>query len=152
MFAQIEDGKVVKFPIYNLKQEFPNVSFPKDIHHEVLPEGIVFVHEESVPDFDSTTHKLVRSDLFEKDNKTWGYRYEAVALSKAERDEVAKEIATNVRAQRDSLLSACDWTQSADAPLAVKKVWAAYRQKLRDVTSQKGFPHKIVWPEIPTKK
>lgn len=152
MFAQIDNDKVIKFPIYNLKQEFPNISFPKDIHHEVLPDGIVFVHEEVVPDFDSTTHKLIRSELFKKDEKNWGYCYDVVPLTKAEKDDITKEIALNVRAQRDMLLSACDWTQSADAPLAVKKVWAAYRQKLRDVTSQKGFPHKIVWPEIPTKK
>lgn len=57
----------------------------------------------------------------------------------------------NVRQQRDAMLSACDWTQIADAPLdAVQKAaWIAYRQALRDVPSQPGFPTIIIWPISP---
>ena len=49
---------------------------------------------------------------------------------------------------RDNLLSSCDWTQVADAPVD-KAAWATYRQALRDVPSQAGFPHDIVWPTKP---
>ena len=52
------------------------------------------------------------------------------------------------RGQRDSLLAASDWTQVADAPVD-QSAWATYRQALRDVPEQAGFPGEIVWPEKP---
>lgn len=54
----------------------------------------------------------------------------------------------SVRAERDSLLSECDWTQVADAPVD-KAAWATYRQVLRDVPEQSGFPNEITWPIEP---
>jgi hypothetical protein len=53
-----------------------------------------------------------------------------------------------VRAERDALLAASDWTQVADAPVD-QAAWATYRQALRDVPAQNGFPESIVWPVAP---
>jgi hypothetical protein len=53
-----------------------------------------------------------------------------------------------VRAQRNALLSASDWTQLPDVPLATKEAWAVYRQGLRDVTMQSD-PFAIDWPVAP---
>ena len=53
-----------------------------------------------------------------------------------------------VRGQRDALLSASDWTQIADAPVN-QAAWAAYRQALRDVPAQAGFPADVIWPTPP---
>jgi len=58
------------------------------------------------------------------------------------------EQAKSVRASRDEKLKASDWTQVADAPVD-KAVWATYRQALRDVTTQSGFPWTITWPDAP---
>ena len=58
------------------------------------------------------------------------------------------EQAANVRASRTQLLKDCDWTQIADST-ADKTVWATYRQQLRDITGQAGFPWTIVWPTQP---
>jgi hypothetical protein len=55
----------------------------------------------------------------------------------------------SVRIDRNARLAESDWTQLADAPVNTK-AWAAYRQELRDVTSQVGFPWNINWPEIPS--
>lgn len=60
-----------------------------------------------------------------------------------------EEVAAEVRAERDRLLAATDWTQLPDVPQATKDLWAPYRQALRDVTEQPGFPHDIEWPEPP---
>lgn len=57
-------------------------------------------------------------------------------------------MADDVRKQRNDLLAACDWTQVADAPVD-KEAWAAYRQALRDITAQEGFPLSIDWPVAP---
>lgn len=56
-----------------------------------------------------------------------------------------------IRVQRNSLLSLSDWTQLADAPLTLeqKQAWAEYRQALRDVPEQAGFPKNVIWPSTP---
>jgi hypothetical protein len=51
--------------------------------------------------------------------------------------------------KRDHRLQASDWTQLEDSQVD-KAIWAEYRQKLRDLTAQAGFPSKIEWPEIPS--
>lgn len=56
--------------------------------------------------------------------------------------------AASVRADRNTRLSASDWTQVADAPVD-KAAWATYRQALRDVPDQTGFPWNVSWPEQP---
>ena len=58
------------------------------------------------------------------------------------------EQAANVRNSRTEKLNDCDWTQIADST-ADKTAWATYRQALRDVPSQAGFPWTITWPESP---
>ena len=70
---------------------------------------------------------------------------EQEAAYKAQKDA---EFAANARNQRDTLLTQTDWTQVADAPVD-KAAWAAYRQALRDVPQQIGFPTTITWPEKP---
>ena len=56
--------------------------------------------------------------------------------------------AVEVRKERDAKLAATDWTQVADV-LVDKTTWATYRQSLRDVPSQSGFPNEVTWPTEP---
>jgi hypothetical protein len=58
------------------------------------------------------------------------------------------EQAKSVRTSRGEKLKDSDWTQVADAPVD-KAAWATYRQALRDVTGQEGFPWTITWPTQP---
>jgi hypothetical protein len=58
------------------------------------------------------------------------------------------EQAKAVRDDRNTKLTDCDWTQIADST-ADKTAWATYRQGLRDVPSQAGFPWEITWPTQP---
>jgi hypothetical protein len=58
------------------------------------------------------------------------------------------EQAASVRASRTQKLNDCDWTQIADST-ADKTAWATYRQALRDITGQAGFPWTMTWPESP---
>ena len=73
---------------------------------------------------------------------------EQEAAYKASKDA---EQAKSVRTSRDDKLKECDWTQLDDTPLSntVKATWAIYRQALRDVTTQAGFPWTITWPDAP---
>jgi hypothetical protein len=54
-----------------------------------------------------------------------------------------------VKEKRDYLLQQSDWTQIPDVPLETKTIWAAYRQALRDITGQSGYPYDVVWPTAP---
>lgn len=60
------------------------------------------------------------------------------------------ELSAQARVKRALLLAACDWTALADAPLdeSARAAWTSYRQSLRDITSQPGFPVDIEWPEV----
>ena len=58
------------------------------------------------------------------------------------------EQANSVRADRNKRLTDTDWTQVDDAPVD-KAAWATYRQALRDVPNQTGFPWDITWPTTP---
>lgn len=59
------------------------------------------------------------------------------------------ELSRAARIQRDQLLSACDWTQVSDSPQFGNDAWRGYRQDLREITSQPGFPEMIDWPVAP---
>lgn len=54
-----------------------------------------------------------------------------------------------IRAERNALLAQTDWTQVKDIPDAVSTLWVPYRQALRDVPEQEGFPDNVVWPTKP---
>jgi len=54
-----------------------------------------------------------------------------------------------MRHQRDRLLAASDWTQTADAPVD-KAAWAAYRQALRDFPATWTPSETAEFPEEPT--
>ena len=60
-----------------------------------------------------------------------------------------KQKTDGIRQQRNSLLSQSDWTQNADIPESVKILWQPYRQALRDIPQQEGFPENIIWPVAP---
>ena len=55
--------------------------------------------------------------------------------------------AEEVRAKRNQKLAATDWMGMSDVTMSTE--WATYRQSLRDITSQPGFPGTITWPDEP---
>ena len=78
-----------------------------------------------------------------------------LALSEAWQGEVnveeVPETAEEIRARREKLMAETDWTQTLDAPIdaATRESMRTYRQALRDVPQQDGFPADIQWPELP---
>lgn len=72
-------------------------------------------------------------------------QYEAYCFAKdAEQGKVVRE-------DRNRRLADCDWTQLADSPLDAegKAAWAFYRENLRMVPQQDGFPWEVQWPPQP---
>jgi hypothetical protein len=56
-----------------------------------------------------------------------------------------------VKVKRNQLLTDSDWTQIPNNPLTLElqQEWATYRQELRDVTQQSGYPDNVIWPTPP---
>lgn len=63
-------------------------------------------------------------------------------------------LAKAARDKRDKLLEACDYLMALDYPLstAAREQWREYRQALRDIPQQEGFPDNIEWPQKPLEK
>lgn len=59
------------------------------------------------------------------------------------------EQAIAVRNKRNELLKNSDWTQGKDIPETISNKYLIYRQALRDITTQSGFPNEITWPTQP---
>lgn len=148
MHARIDNGQVVEYPIVNLRQRLPECSLPVDLtNDQLLPDGYVWVSNGAAPEHDPSTQTLVPGNP-EFAGGGWVCNYTVVDLSLEEVQERADQKAAAVRVERNQRLTECDWTQVSDAPVD-RVAWAAYRQALRDISSQEGFPFNITWPESP---
>ena len=78
----------------------------------------------------------------------WSQRWTVTPLTADEIAAINDQQAADVRADRTARLAACDWTQLADAPVN-SLAWANYRQALRDIPKQPGFPWAVEWPPAP---
>lgn len=58
----------------------------------------------------------------------------------------------DVLPKRQKLLYASDWTQIPNGPLTTtqQEAWATYRQELRDIPEQSGYPFSVIWPTPPS--
>lgn len=71
-------------------------------------------------------------------------------LSHAKEGE-EKALANLVRERRDDLLRQTDWTllRAIEMGQSVPTEWSNYRQALRDITEQEGFPFNVAFPTQP---
>jgi hypothetical protein len=158
MFVEVKNGAVVTFPYdYDtLVQKNPYTKFAQTdllsmysgTEANINGNELVRVTEIEAPTFDKQTQKLVQNSAPTLVNSVWSLGWEVQALSQTEQDAKNVLQAKSVREQRSTKLAECDWTQVADAPVD-KAVWATYRQALRDITTQSGFPWTVTWPDAP---
>lgn len=74
---------------------------------------------------------------------------ERLAAGQISKETAALLLTLTARRERDALLAGCDWTQASDQSAATQELWRPYRQALRDVPAQGGFPWSIEWPMRP---
>ena len=152
-----------------IRRSMPNTSLPRvwtaDIC-EFLGIDPVLAAPAPAP---SGEYKVVsRNGVVQDANGNWVEAYverdmfsdyvndEGVTVTKAEQEQAYtarknEEAATAVRAERDKLIASCDWMaiKAFEGGTTVSTEWATYRQALRDVSAQAGFPNDITWPEKP---
>ena len=117
--------------------------FSDEIHGKNIPSDAVQIADE------------VHFQLMEAQSKgktiigdVHGY---PVAVFVEEETPSMEELAESIRRERDKLLSGSDWVMMPDVKMSedLKSKWIEYRQALREVTQQPGFPVKVVFPTKP---
>jgi len=110
---------------------------PLDSTNWLIPAGCVETAPPTIAD----------SQLAKWSGTEWVVEDIPVVESDPEPEPVAIEV--SARSERDGLLLTSDWTQVDDSPVD-KSAWVIYRQLLRDIPSQEGFPNTITWPTKPS--
>ena len=152
MFVKTTNGTVDTYP-YNvgqLRRDNPKTSFPKQVPDEMLAEWNVFpVTITNRPTVDHTKNVTEGTPVLI--NGTWTQVWETTDATAEEITERTEQASNSVRFQRDNLLADSDWrvikAQETGTPMS--QAWVDYRQSLRDITNQTGFPHDVVWPTKP---
>lgn len=143
---------------------FPNTSMPQQLSEELINEFGADVVFEGPQTTGGTVYQYSQRQGVEQIDGKWYTKYvlgpvfidqvvDGVTKTATEQEAEYKamkdaEQAKSVRQSRDAKLAECDWTQVADSPVD-KAAWATYRQALRDLTTQSGFPWTIEWPTQP---
>ena len=143
-----------------IRKLFPNMSLPKvwnDNVHDAL--GIDPVFETPKPDTTGDYKVVVRDGVEQDANNNWVQKWveqdmfsDTEEATKAEQEtayqaELDTEAAANVRSTRERKLKDTDWMGLSDVTMSAD--WATYRQSLRDISAQEGFPHSVTWPTEP---
>ena len=127
---------------YLLANDGPSYDVLNEEVLEAIKADVVFEGPQAQP----TRYQIAFRDGVEQIDGKWFTKYSVADL---DADGIAlkdAEQAKSVREQRNKLLSESDWTQLTDAPVD-SVAWAVYRQTLRDITKQDGFPWDVIWPD-----
>jgi len=142
-----DGSKIYPYGLAELRREYPNTSFSANPTPEELSYYKVYYVEPSTqPELER--YQKLQFDVVPAGNDLYREQWSAVAMSPEERKAKDDVQAGRVRHMRNKLLADCDWTQLDDAPVDAA-AWAIYRQQLRDVTKQAGFPWNVTWPQQP---
>ena len=126
----------------------PETSFPYQLTEELinsLEADLVFEGPQAQP----TRYQYAYRDGVEQVDGRWFTKWSVADMDEDARAAKDAEQARSVRADRNKKLQETDWSQGKDIPDSISEPWAVYRQELRDLTKQPGFPWEVVWPTKP---
>lgn len=150
-----ENGIPESAPILedNLRYLFPGLfPFPHlFLPSEVEPLGFGIFEFTNCPTVEYP-NKVVEVLPVKGENEIYYQTWEIQEMSNDEKAEATIEKADLIRRERNYRLAECDWTVFPYSPVSQEKQlqWVEYRQQLRDITSQVGFPWSVIWPDIIT--
>jgi hypothetical protein len=124
-----------------------NTSMPQQLSETLINDlggDVVFEGPQAQP----TRYQVGFADGVEQIDGKWYTKYSVADMDDEAKTAKDTEQAKAIRSQRTDKLKGSDWTQVADAPVD-KAAWATYRQALRDITAQPGFPWDTQWPDAP---
>lgn len=150
LFIKLENGQPVSHPVVeeNFRTLFPNESFaPFFTADNVEPLGFGIYDYSNQPSC-GRYEKAVEVTPVRNESGIWKQTWQVVPMTAEEKQKRDDTQAENMRMERNYRLALSDWTQAPDAPVD-KDAWGVYRQALRDVPQQAGFPWDIQWPVQP---
>lgn len=133
-----------EFRAYQLANGGPTWDVTTNEVLDSLGADVVFEGPQAQP----TRYQFAFRDGVEQIEGKWYTKYAIADLDAEGIAQKDAEQAKNIRENRDKMLFESDWTQVADAPVD-KEAWAIYRQALRDLPTQAGFPWEMAYPEKP---
>lgn len=150
MYVKLSNGKLEKYSLNNLYQDNPQTSFPENLSEELLANlGIYLLIPVDPPQVDYTKNVIEGEPKFidGKYIQVWNI----VDASSEEIKQRIKDQEITIRAERDQKLEKCDWViiKNYENKVDVQESWLNYRQQLRDVPTQTGFPWNVIWPTQP---
>lgn len=150
MLIQIKDGIPIGYAVAeeNFRMLFPGATFPAMLTPELVEPFGYGLYDFSSQPTPNKHEKVVEATPIKNGLGVWIQSWGIVAMNDEEKTQADKEKALLVREDRNWRLAQCDWTQLIDSPVD-HFVWFSYRQALRDIPSQSGFPWTIEWPEQP---
>lgn len=149
MFVKAINNQVVVYPysVGDLRRDNPNVSFPKTIPAATLAEfGVYPVSMADDPTYDADTQIIEVSEKPALVNGAWELTKTAVKMTAEQLQARNNTVSTLARQERNRLLAETDWWAVSDRTMTVEQT--SYRQALRDITAQAGFPN-VTWPTKP---
>ena len=152
-----------------IRRSMPNTSLPRVWTSSICDSlGIDPVLAAPAPEASGEYKSVGRNGVVQDANGNWVFAWverdmfadyvdeDGVTVTKTEQEQAYTatkdaESALAARNTRDGLIASCDWMaiKAFEGGTTVGTDWAAYRQALRDVTDQEGFPNEIVWPTQP---
>jgi len=148
MHVLVSNGAVESYPytIGNLRRDNGNVSFPKVPSDELLEGfGMFRVAKVDRPAYDHT--KNIQEGTPVLIDNVWTQVWNVTDATSEEIAERTANESANVRAQRNQRLVDTDWSGLSDTTMSSEMT--TYRQALRDITNQAGFPWTVNWPSQP---
>lgn len=154
-YVKVEDGQITKYPfsIGDLRRENPNTSFPRRIPDETLASyGVYPVSFASAPKIDKRAQEVHQNSFPSFIDGGWIVEWSVTDKSESQVQSFDDEKRAVVRLERDDMLAETDWVVvfHTEKGTSIPTEWAAYRQALRDVTTQEGFPWEVEWPLMPS--
>lgn len=131
-----------------LRSMNPNISLPKVWNqnvHDVL--GVDPVASTSAPAPSSVYKKVSLNGVVQDSDGNWQQAWSEEDMSADEKTTYDQLQSQKQRENRDNLLKATDHYGLSDVTMS--SAMSTYRQALRDVPQQEGFPHTITWPTKP---
>lgn len=155
MLIQLDNGVPFGHPVdeKNFRMLFRNTSFPEVLSPEVVEPFGFGVYEFTAQPHPKRFTKVVEDSPIKGNDGIYRQAWKFISMTESEKKAVTDEKAAEVRNERNMKLYMCDWTQLPESEeLNSKefiKEWKDYRNQLRNITTQKGFPWNILWPEPP---
>jgi len=154
MYIKIENGQPVGHPLVaqNMWYLFPDFNWNRVITSDMVSELGYSIYEFTQMPQPTRYKKVIEvTPELNSSNGIYYQKWQIVDMTDEEKTAVDNTQNVIARKDRNLRLQQTDWVLLPDSPLteSQKQNFILYRQQLRDIPEQSGFPWDISWPIYP---